>query len=95
MPITIDQLTKLPELKDLKLVSGSKGILNEVKWVHFIEMSDDIEYIQSDELILCTGIGISNDLEKFTELITGAIEKGAAGLVVNVGKQLRKVRARR
>jgi len=91
MPNNISELINLPELKDLELISGSKGILNEVKWVHFIEMSDDIDYIQGDELILCTGIGISNDLEKFTELITGAIEKGAAGLVVNVGKHIYEI----
>jgi len=87
----ISHLINLPELKDLKLVSGSNGVLNEVKWVHFIEMSDDIDYIQSDELILCTGIGISNDIEKFIELVTGAIEKGAAGLVVNIGKHIHEI----
>jgi sugar diacid utilization regulator len=91
MTITIDQLIKLPELKDLKLVSGSKGITKIVKWVHFIETPEDVSYIQSDELILFTGIGILDNKESFIELIKGAIEKKATGLVVNIGKYIQEV----
>jgi sugar diacid utilization regulator len=91
MSITIDQLIKLPELKDLKLVSGSKGISKTVKWVHFIETPEDVGYIQNDELILFTGIGILDNKEHFIELIKGAIEKKAAGLIVNIGKYIQEI----
>ncbi len=52
MSVRVDQLLGLPELKDLKLVSGTKGINRIVRWVHIIENPEDItECAQSDELV--------------------------------------------
>ncbi len=91
MGVRIDQLISLPELKDLKLVGGSNGISKIVRWVHSLETPDLIKYVQDDELIMLTGIGVSNDNSSFTEMIKGLIEKRAAGLIVNVGKYLTEV----
>lgn len=91
MDVRIDQLMDLPELKSLKLVSGSKGVSNIVKWVHSLETPDLLTYVEADELILLTGIGIVNNSSSFIEFTKGLIEKKAAGLIVNVGKYLDKV----
>lgn len=91
MGVRIDQLISLPELKDLKLVGGSKGISKIVRWVHSLETPDLIKYVQNDELIMLTGIGVFNNSSSFIEMINGLIEKKAAGLIVNVGKYLTEV----
>ncbi|AKN30573.1 transcriptional regulator [Clostridium carboxidivorans P7] len=91
MEITFDQLINLPELKDLKLVSGKKGIFRRVKWVHIMETPDIVSYAQSDEVIILTGVAIFDDKDGFVELIKGLIKKDAAGLIVNVGKYFSKV----
>ena len=91
MDVTIVQLIDLPELKSGKLVSGSKGVSKIVKWVHSLETPDLIKYVEDNELIMLTGIGIVNDNSSFIELVKGLIEKRAAGLIVNVGKYLEKV----
>ena len=91
MDVTIVQLIDLPELKNGKLVSGSKGVSKIVKWVHSLETPDLIRYVEDNELIMLTGIGIVNDNSSFIELVNGLIEKKAAGLIVNVGKYLEKV----
>ncbi len=92
MSIRLEQLLSLPELKDLKLVSGVKGINNLVRWVHIIENPDDVaEYAQNDELIIVTGVKILNSKESFTSLIKILIEKKAAGLVVNIGKYIDQI----
>lgn len=92
MSVRIDELLSLPELKDLKLVSGNKGINKIVRWVHIIENPEDItECAQSDELIIITGVKILNSKDAFISLIKNLIDKKTAGLVVNVGKYVEQV----
>lgn len=91
MGVRFDQLLCLPELIDLKLVSGSKGIYKIVRWVHIVETPDLLRYVQSDELIILTGVGVHNNESDFIELVKGLIEKNAVGLILNVGKYFEKV----
>lgn len=92
MSVRFEQLLSLPELKDLKLVSGIKGINNLVRWVHIIEDPEDVaEYAQSNELIIVTGVKILNSKDAFTNIIKSLIDKKAAGLVVNIGKYIDRV----
>ncbi|WML36106.1 PucR family transcriptional regulator ligand-binding domain-containing protein [Clostridium sp. OS1-26] len=92
MSVRFDQLLNLPELKNLKLVSGAKGISKIVRWVHVIENPEDAaEYVQSDELIIVTGVNILNRKDAFINLIENLIDKKAAGLVVNIGKYIEQV----
>jgi predicted CopG family antitoxin len=92
MSARFDQLLSLSELKDLKLVSGFKGINKTVRWVHVIENPDDVlEHVQSYELIIVTGVKILNNKDAFIELIKKLIDKKASGLVVNIGKYIDQV----
>ncbi|WP_411678651.1 PucR family transcriptional regulator [Clostridium thailandense] len=92
MSVRVDQLLSLPELKDLKLVSGTKGINRIVRWVHIIENPEDVtECAQSDELVIITGVKILNSKDAFISLIKNLIDKKTAGLVVNVGKYVKEV----
>jgi sugar diacid utilization regulator len=91
MGVRFDQLLGMPELKDLKLVAGSNGTYKTVRWVHVVETPDLLKYVQSDELIILTGMGVSNNLSDFVELIEGLIEKNAVGLILNVGKYFERV----
>lgn len=91
MGVRFDQLLGMPELKDLKLVAGSNGTYKMVRWVHVVETPDLLDYVQSDELIILTGMGVSNNLPDFVELIEGLIKKSAVGLILNVGKYFDRV----
>lgn len=91
MGLRIDQLISLSELKDLKLMGGANGVFNIVRWVHVVETPDLMDYVQNDELIIITGVGIYNNDAGFVELLHGLMEKKAAGLVVNIGKYITKV----
>ena len=91
MGVRFDQLISLPELKALKLVSGSKGVHKLVRWVHVIETPDLLQYVQSDELVILTGVAVSNNIQAFIDLVEGLIEKNVVGLIVNVGKYFDKV----
>jgi sugar diacid utilization regulator len=91
MGVRVDQLLAMPELKNLKLVAGSSGTYKIVRWVHVVETPDLLKYVQSDELIILTGMGVSESPSDFVELIEGLIEKKAAGLILNVGKYFESV----
>ena len=91
MGVRFDQLLAMPELKDLKLVAGSNGTYKIVRWVHVVETPDLLKYVQNDELIILTGMGVLNNPQDFVELIEGLIEKNAAGLILNVGKYFESV----
>jgi len=91
MGVRFDQLLGMPELKNLKLVAGSNGTYKTVRWVHVVETPDLLDYVQSDELIILTGVGVANNLSDFAELIEGLIKKNAAGLILNVGKYFKRV----
>jgi sugar diacid utilization regulator len=91
MGVRFDQLLAIPEMKDLKLVAGSNGAYKLVRWVHVVETPDLLKYVQSDELIILTGMGVWNSLPDFVELIEGLVEKNAAGLILNVGKYFQNV----
>ncbi|MCT8975197.1 PucR family transcriptional regulator ligand-binding domain-containing protein [Clostridium sp. CX1] len=91
MGVRIDQLMSLPELKDLKLVGGGNGVSKVTRWVHNVETPDIVQYVQNDELIILTGIGVFEDSSSFIKLVKGIIERKASGLIVNVGKYLSKV----
>ncbi|MFT5873364.1 MAG: hypothetical protein ACI8WT_002309 [Clostridium sp.] len=91
MSVRFDQLLSLSELKDLKLVSGFKGISKIVKWVHVVESPEEVVFVHSYELIIVTGVKILNNKGAFIELIKKLVDKKAAGLVLNVGKYIKQV----
>lgn len=91
MSVRMDQLISLSDLQNLKLVGGGKGIYKIIRWVHIMETPDLVAYVQNNELIILTGVGILDNKESFIELLKGLIEKRAAGLIVNIGKYLVQV----
>ena len=91
MSVRMDQLICLPDLQKLNLVGGGKGIYRIIRWVHIMETPDLVEYVQNNELIILTGVGILNNKESFIDLLKGLIEKKAAGLIVNIGKYILQI----
>ncbi|MGI5902291.1 MAG: PucR family transcriptional regulator [Desulfitobacteriia bacterium] len=90
MAVRIDLLIDLPDLAALKLVGGFKGTYRTVRWVHIIETTEVVSYVQNDELIILTGVAINNEAS-FVELVHGLIKRNAAGLIVNIGKYFSKI----
>jgi hypothetical protein len=68
----------------MKLVAGSGGMGNTVRWVHMVEDSEVPDFLHGNELIFTTGIGhVGNEwLIPFVQRLK---EHNAVGLVVNVG----------
>lgn len=91
MAITLSQLCTNAEKNFLmKLMAGQAGMENTVRWVHIVEDSEVPDFLHGNELIFTTGIGhIGNDWLK--EFVVSLRDKGAVGLVVNIGPYISSV----
>lgn len=75
----------------IRLIAGRQGIQNIVKWVHIIDDERGADFINGNELIFATGVANLKEEETLVSFILAIINKGAAGLVINVGKYIEKI----
>lgn len=81
------------ETKDkykLSLVAGKSGMDKILSWVHYTEDSTTIDFIRGGELIITTGMGYTGKLW-LEELIKRLIERGASGILINVGNYIKNI----
>ena len=91
MAISLSQLCANAEKDhEMKLIAGSAGLENTVRWVHMVEDSEVPGFLHGNELIFTTGIGhVGNEwLKEFTVSMR---KKGAVGLVLNIGPYITSV----
>lgn len=90
MAITIRMITKLVEHLDMKLVAGENGLDREVTWTHMVDSDIISVFLQGQELVFTTGIGLNEDLSLF-ELVKDVYHKGASGIVINIGPYVKSI----
>jgi sugar diacid utilization regulator len=94
MRVTCGELLNIPSLKKLKLVAGIKGLERIVRWVHVLDIPYDKRWIQGNELIFITGVGLHNYEEELYDILISAYRDNLAGLVINIGPYIKKIPAR-
>ncbi len=89
----------------LKLIAGQDGLNKYVSWMCYTEDPDTIEFIRGSELAITTGLNVfrhsdnANDksneyvTEFLSQTINELINRGASGLIVNVGKYIETIPA--
>lgn len=90
MAITLAKLCRDTERKyNMKLIAGSAGMNNTVRWVHMVEDMEVPSFLHGNELIFTTGIGhISND--RLLEFVGNLKKYNAVGIVLNLGPYIRE-----
>lgn len=92
MSITCGSVLNMPELKkDIRLLAGSRGLSNAIRWTHVLESVEAIQFLVGNELAFLTGIMVGNNAEQLVPVIEQLASKHVAGLVVNTGKFITKV----
>ncbi len=84
MPITVADLLSMHEL-GLRLLAGSAGVGNVVRWAHSIELPDPGPWLKGQEFVLTTGMKLSNDPEAQRAYVRQIGKAGAAALGFAVG----------
>jgi purine catabolism regulator len=81
MSITVRELLDLPHLA-LELMAGSPGADRAIRWAHVSEVEDPTPWLEGDELILTTGLGLPREAEGQCAYIRRLAGAGAVGVVV-------------
>ncbi|WP_165364323.1 PucR family transcriptional regulator ligand-binding domain-containing protein [Sporolactobacillus sp. THM19-2] len=83
--ITLQELFTLPEFDAIHIAAGERGISRPVSGVNVIESAHLAEFFKKYELLITTGINMHQDTAQLTDLVETAFERGAAGIILNVG----------
>ncbi len=89
MAMTLDKLTEIGESTyHLKLLAGSAGLNNAVRWTHIVENIKAPLFLRGNELVFVTGIAVPQELYDFAVILS---ESKAAGLVISKGPYLEAI----
>ena len=85
--LTVKDALQMPVLASAQLVAGGKGLHNEIRWVHVVDMPDtNFEWHRKGVLLLTTGYALCENPETQETLIPQLVGKRFAGLVIAVGQ---------
>lgn len=67
------------------VLAGRASLDRPVRWVHVCEQPDVTEFVDGGELILTSGTGVPPDPAAWTALARSMTDRGAAGMIVELG----------
>ena len=71
---------------DIQLLAGHDGMDKPVKWVHMVENEEISTFLDGEEVVFTTGIGIYENKDfDLLKLVKENLRNGASGMVVNIG----------
>jgi len=74
-----------------QVVAGEKGLHREVTWVNMMEILDSLEQLQSGELLISTGYGLTEESPLVVDLIRKLNEKNLAGIAIQPGYYIKSI----
>lgn len=91
MILTVKEALELEALRDARVVAGHAGLDREITWVSILEVLDEIQLLQTGELLVTTAFGLGEDAELQQRLIPALAEKGLAALAIQTGFYIRDI----
>lgn len=82
--ITVETALKRPVFKSAKVVAGSQGLSNPVRWVHILENPEGTAFLNGGELVLSSGVNLGRDATTRLLYFTRLIQSHAAGLCIEL-----------
>ncbi|MDO5519444.1 MAG: PucR family transcriptional regulator ligand-binding domain-containing protein [bacterium] len=91
MFLTFEELFTIEGMKQAKLAAGNEGTHRLIKGAHVVELIDAEKWIKAGELLFISGVGLENARQDLFRIIQDVSEKGAAGIVVEVGPYIKEI----
>jgi len=93
MSLTLREVLRLDILRrgGAQVVAGAGGLDRTVRWVHVTELPDIAHLLTGGELLLTTGMGITNEVEMQRKYVTELAEAGVTGVVIELGRNFSSV----
>jgi purine catabolism regulator len=83
---TVSDVLALPVMRqgEARVVAGTGGLGNRVRWVHTSEVADIAHLLRGGELVLTTGIALPADPDGLARYVDELAKVGVAGLVIEL-----------
>ncbi|SKC70267.1 PucR family transcriptional regulator [Maledivibacter halophilus] len=92
MILTVKDLFNLNRnLSEIKVLAGFNGLDRQITNVQVMEAPDGVYWVKEGELLISTGFGFRNTPEEISEALKILIENKAAGLVIKIGRFIKKI----
>lgn len=83
--LTVGEILQSPHFRETMLLAGASGLNKPVKWVHILEVRENIDQlVNGHELILTTGVGF-RDGDTALCFLKQLINKNVSGLCIELG----------
>ncbi|MGE5703833.1 MAG: PucR family transcriptional regulator ligand-binding domain-containing protein, partial [Clostridia bacterium] len=89
--LTIREALQLPDMVQTRLVAGTKGLDNHIRWVTIVELLEDTSRLQEGEFLITTGFGLASDAQKIARFIPSLAERKLSGVAIHTGFYLREI----
>lgn len=92
-PFTVADLLRIPELAVgyPEVMTGDDGLNVAVRWVHVSELPDVAVLLSGGEVILTTGIALSEESHALSAYVEDLAAADAVGLIVELGRRFDQI----
>lgn len=91
MSLSVFETLQLPVMSNTRLVAGSEGLQNIIKWVTVVEVIDDINRLQEGEFLITTGFGLLESEQKRNQFRQLLSMKKLSGVALYTGFYLHEI----
>lgn len=86
---TVRQVLSTPLLAaaDQEVLAGHSSLDRPVRWLHPAEVNDIAHLLRGDEIVLTTGIFLSDDTREIRDYVSSLVGAGIAGLIIELGRR--------
>lgn len=89
--LTIADVLQRPLFQHAVVVAGSRGLMRPIRWVHILEEAENGRFLNGGELILATGLGFGQEVEKRRFFLSELIQRKAVGLCIEKGGYVQEI----
>lgn len=85
MGLTVREALQLPEMKEIKLIAGKRGVDKDIKWITIVEVMEDLSRLHEGEFLITTAYGWNEKSEFYTSLIETLASRKLSALAIHTG----------
>lgn len=90
MSMTVRRLIAVTDL-ELSLVAGRPGLDRVITWAHAIELTDPSPWLSGGELVMTTGLHLSESAGEQRDYVQRIVESGSTAIAFDTGVRFRRV----
>ena len=90
-PFTVEEVLKRPLFRNARVAAGKRGLTRPVRWVHVLEVPNPSAFVNGQELILTTGVGLGASEDSILRFVQQLVESRVSGLCIELVQRFTEV----